>query len=77
MNENMNEVMNTETLPLEIEGEALVTEEVSTEAKIEFHPENFVKNLNYMGQGMLGIFIVIGIIALVTVVLSKVSGKKD
>lgn len=79
MNENTtNEVINTESLPMEIEGEAVTTEEViGTEAKIEFHPENFVGNLSYMGQGMLGIFIVIGIIALVTVTLSKISGKKE
>ncbi len=38
-----------------------------------FEPQNFINNLGYMGQGMLGIFIVIGIIALVTVILSKVS----
>lgn len=74
----MNEVINVENMPLQIEGEAVNAQEVTNaEAKIEFHPENFVENLSYMGQGMLGIFIVIGIIALVTVVLSKISNKKD
>ena len=40
---------------------------------------NFVSNLKYMGAGMLGIFIVIGIIAGVTVLLNLTtkSKKKD
>lgn len=39
---------------------------------ISFHPENFVISLSYMGTGMIGIFIVIGLIVLATVVLNKV-----
>lgn len=43
-----------------------------------FEPMNFVKNLSYMGVGMLGIFIVIGLIWIVTFFLNKIfSGKKD
>lgn len=40
---------------------------------------NFVDNLKYMGAGMLGIFVVIGIIAGVTVLLNVLtrSKKKD
>lgn len=38
---------------------------------------NFVTNLKYMGLGMLGIFVVIGIIALVTAALNYFTGKKD
>ncbi len=41
-----------------------------------FEPMNFVKNLNYMGIGMLCIFIVIGLIMLSTIVINKLSGKK-
>ena len=37
---------------------------------------NFVSNLYYMGVGMLGIFIVIGAIVLVTVILNKVTAEK-
>lgn len=37
---------------------------------------NFVKNLSYMGVGMLGIFIVIGVIILLTVFLNNVTSKK-
>lgn len=37
---------------------------------------NFVENLRYMGIGMLGIFIVIGVIILITMFLNKVTVKK-
>lgn len=43
---------------------------------MNFNPMNFVDNLYYMGFGMLGIFVVIGIIILFTVVLNKVSTRK-
>lgn len=47
---------------------------------INFNPMAFVDNLKYMGQGMLGIFVVIGIIVIFTSILAKASsklGKKD
>lgn len=43
---------------------------------MDFQPMNFVKNLSYMGIGMAGIFVVIGIIICVTVILNKVTSKK-
>ncbi|MBQ8921282.1 MAG: hypothetical protein IJ060_03855 [Oscillospiraceae bacterium] len=42
-----------------------------------FEPMNFVDNLRYMGLGMLGIFAVIGVIMLLTVVLNAVTKPKD
>ena len=40
--------------------------------------QNFVDSLGYMGTGMLGIFIVIGIIVGSTMLLNKIiSSKKD
>ena len=46
--------------------------------KMIFAPMNFVKNLYYMGLGMLGIFVVIGVIILATAVLNKTfKDKKD
>ena len=42
---------------------------------INFNPMAFVDNLKYMGQGMLGIFVVIGIIIVFTTILAKVSSK--
>lgn len=37
---------------------------------------NFVNNLYYMASGMVNIFIVIGIIILLTMLLNKISSKK-
>lgn len=37
-----------------------------------FNPYAFIENLKYMALGMLGIFIVIAIIAIVTILLNKV-----
>ena len=42
-----------------------------------FNPMAFIENLKYMGQGMLGIFIVIGLIMSVTFILNKVFSKKN
>ncbi len=41
-----------------------------------FEPMNFVANLGYMGKGMLAIFVVIGVIALVTAGLNKIFSNK-
>ncbi len=47
-----------------------------SDSAIDFHPENFVSSLSYMGTGMIGIFIVIGLIVLATVVLNKMFSDK-
>ncbi len=44
---------------------------------ITFNPMAFINNLKYMGQGMLGIFIVIGIIILAVYLLAKIGKKND
>ena len=45
---------------------------------MEFKPYEFIKNLEYMGVGMLSIFGVIALIILVTVILNKVTApQKD
>jgi len=44
---------------------------------MNINPMNFVYNLKYMGIGMLGIIIVIGIIILVTTILNKVTKDKQ
>ncbi len=41
-----------------------------------FEPFNFVLSLKYLLVGMLGIFIVIGVIVLVTLLLNKVFKEK-
>lgn len=38
--------------------------------------KNFIKTLPYMGKGMLGVFVVILIIVLLTVLLNKITTKK-
>ena len=43
---------------------------------MNFNPAAFVENLKYMGVGMLGIFIVIGVIILSVVVLNKATAPK-
>ncbi len=41
------------------------------------NPMAFVENLSYMGFGMLGIFVVIGVIILITAFLNKVTQPKN
>ena len=43
----------------------------------EFHPMGFVENLRFMGIGMLGIFIIIGIIIVATVIINKVFSGRE
>ena len=46
-----------------------------TAATISFDPANFISNLQYMGIGMLVIFVIIGIIILTTIMVNKVFSK--
>ena len=43
---------------------------------MNINPMNFIFNLKYMGTGMLGILIVIGVIIILTMLLNKVTAKK-
>ena len=43
---------------------------------IHFTPIKFVENLVYMGVGMLGVFIIIGIITAATYAIGKFSASK-
>ena len=73
---------NTQTGPAPIEGAPVETNDLENAPETEeapkmiFEPANFVKNLSYMGVGMLGIFIVIGVIIIAVVVLNKVTAPK-
>ncbi len=42
---------------------------------MNFNPMAFIDNLKYMGLGMLGIFVSIGIIVAVTVILNNTTKK--
>ena len=48
---------------------------------MKFDPIQFVNNLKYMGVGMLGVFMIVGVIILATYAISyfteKFVGKKD
>ncbi len=44
---------------------------------MNINPMNFVYNLKYMGLGMLGIFIVIGIVIAFTMLLNKATEEKN
>ncbi len=41
-----------------------------------FGNEGFLRNIKYMGLGMLGIFVVIGLVMLITYLLNNVTAKK-
>lgn len=43
---------------------------------MEFKPYNFIENLDVMGIGMLGVFIVVGIIMAATYAIGKFTAKK-
>ena len=42
----------------------------------QFAPMNFVSNLKYMLSGMIAIFIVIGVIIIITILINKIFSKK-
>ena len=44
---------------------------------MEFNPMGFVENLRYMGVGMLGVFIIIGIIIAATYIIGKITSKSS
>ena len=53
-----------------------VTESVTEAAVSGFNPGAFVENLKYMAAGMIGIFLVIGVIVLTIVLLGKLTAPK-
>ena len=42
-----------------------------------FEPVQFINHLNYMGIGMLGVFMIIGIIMLATYAIGRSSSSND
>ena len=44
---------------------------------MNFNPMNFINNLIYIFKGELGTFFALGIIALTTIILNKVTENKD
>ncbi len=58
------------------ETEPLGDEEDAPKTQFGFFPESLAETLPVMGMGMLGIFLVIGVIVLAVIILSKI-GKKN
>ncbi|MBQ8600030.1 MAG: hypothetical protein IJ407_01425 [Clostridia bacterium] len=50
---------------------------LSAAPQLAFNPMNFVKMLQYMGIGMLVIFVIIGVIILTTLLINKIFSKKN
>lgn len=44
--------------------------------ELNFQADGFTRNLKYMGLGMLGIFVVVGVVILITFALNSATGKK-
>ncbi|MBP3375169.1 MAG: sodium pump decarboxylase gamma subunit [Clostridia bacterium] len=44
---------------------------------LQFVPMEFVENLKYMGVGMLGVFMIVGIIIIATYIVGASGSKKD
>lgn len=42
---------------------------------MDFQPKEFIYNLKYMGIGMLGVFMIVGIIILATYGIGKLTSK--
>ncbi len=49
---------------------------LAAEGGFYFNPKAFVDNLGYMGVGMLAIFLVIGVIFVITLLLNKIFRDK-
>ena len=61
---------------VEVSEETESLEEDAPKTQFGFFPETLAETLPVMGMGMLGIFLVIGVIVLAVIILSKV-GKQD
>ena len=45
-------------------------------SNVTFEPQRFLEMLGYMGKGMIVIFVLIGVIILVTMLINKIFSKK-
>ena len=57
--------------------ETTAAEAAAEATKLFFEPKNFINMLGYMGKGMLVIFIIIGVIILVTILVSRIFSRKS
>ena len=54
--------------------ESTNVEDMSVE--LNFQADGFLRNISYMGLGMLGIFVVVGVVILITIGLNAATTKK-
>ncbi len=59
-----------------VEAREKAANESSIDVKLSFTTDNIKETLPHMGVGLLGVMIVLSLIAVVVVILNKVSGKK-
>ena len=74
ISEAVSELVSEEVSAVSDDGDAL-----DTEVELEYNGfgnEGFLRNLKYMGLGMLGIFAVVGVVILITFVLNSATSKK-
>ena len=57
--------------------EAINASLTNLDVELNFKPADFTRNIEYMGLGMLGIFVVVGVVILLTFVLNKVTAGKE
>ncbi len=57
--------------------EAVTDSETEATINFDFQPNQFVINLKYMAAGMVGIFLVIGVIILTILILGKLTAPKN
>lgn len=57
--------------------EAVTDSETEAAMNFNFMPGEFVSNLKYMGAGMIGIFLVIGVIILTILILGKLTAPQN
>ena len=67
--------MENEIVTTAVEAVAEAAESASMFGDITFEPMNFVSNLGYMATGMIGIFVVIGVIIVTTTVINKIASR--
>ena len=77
MTDNMIKTANSETMP--IAGITITDESDQTSTmEIRFQPDTLLsETLPMMGKGMLGIFVVIGVIILIVHLLNRVSNPRE
>lgn len=57
--------------------EAINASLTNLDVELNFKPADFTRNIEYMGLGMLGIFVVVGVVIVLTFILNKATAGKE